>query len=43
MQEYCKPELTVVGDAARVIQGSKIGPGDGNGDQLAVLDCELDD
>jgi hypothetical protein len=41
--EYSRPELTLLGDAARMIQGSKSTPGDGNGDQLPLLDCELDD
>ena len=41
--EYSKPEVTMLGDATRLIQGSKNGPGDGGGDQLPLLDCELED
>ena len=30
MNEYCRPEVTVLGDAANVIQGSKPGLHDGS-------------
>jgi hypothetical protein len=39
---YQKPELTVLGEAARLIQGSKSG-GTDHPDPQTVLDCELDD
>lgn len=39
---YSKPELTLLGDAALVIQGSKLGGSD-NPDPQGALDCELDD
>jgi len=41
--DYNKPEVTDLGDAAVLIQGSKSALGDGGGEQLAILDCELDD
>ena len=39
---YEKPECVVLGDAVRLIQGSKKPPGDG-GPGTAAADCELDD
>lgn len=39
---YSKPELIHLGDAARLIQGSKIVPGEGEQGN-AVPDCEFDD
>jgi hypothetical protein len=38
---YEKPELFVLGEAASLIQGSKIAPGEGLGRQSP--DCEFDD
>lgn len=42
---YSKPEIAVLGDAARIIQGSKSGSGDPGGveAQIGASDCELDD
>lgn len=43
---YVKPEIEVLGDAARVIQGSKQGIAEPSPNQLQpafVLDSELDD
>lgn len=42
---YTKPAVEVLGDAERLIKGSKSSQGD-NGDltqKIGVLDCELDD
>lgn len=39
--KYEKPELVTLGDASVLIQGNKIAPGEGLGQQ--VTDCELDD
>ena len=39
---YSKPELIELGDAASLIQGSKVLPGE-NGIGIAVSDCEFDD
>lgn len=39
---YQKPELTVLGEADRMIQGNKSG-GTDHPDPQNVLDCELDD
>jgi hypothetical protein len=41
--EYSKPEITMLGEATSLIQGSKSNPGDGGGGHLPALDCELDD
>jgi len=42
---YSKPELSVLGDAARLIQGSKQSRGDNGSltEKITVADCELDD
>ena len=42
---YTKPEIEVVGDAARVIQGGKHNSTDGASllDNGPIADCELDD
>jgi len=40
---YETPEITTLGNAAYVIQGTKNGPGDGDGKELPSLDRELDD
>jgi hypothetical protein len=42
---YNKPEVTVLGDAANLIQGSKQQQGDAGSltVQLRIADCELDD
>lgn len=44
MNEYTKPEVAVLGDAAMVIQGSKPGPGDAVNPlaQIAADECTED-
>jgi hypothetical protein len=42
--EYSKPEVSVLGDANRMIQGSKLPPGEsGDPDQHGPNDFELED
>jgi hypothetical protein len=43
MTEYRKPELAELGEATRVIQGSKSSPPESQPTQLAIVDCELQD
>jgi hypothetical protein len=42
--EYMKPELTLLGDASLLIEGSKQGqPDPVAGEEIGLNDCELDD
>jgi hypothetical protein len=41
--EYSKPEIAVLGDATRAIQGVGISPGDAPLDEHSVGDCEFGD
>jgi hypothetical protein len=43
MVEYGKPDLIELGDATRVIQGSKTQPPEIQPTDLAVHDCEIQD
>ena len=43
MTEYRKPELAELGDATRIIQGSKSSPPESQPHELAIVDCELQD
>jgi len=41
---YSKPEITVLGDAAHLVQGSKVPAGDaGSLEAPIAADCELED
>lgn len=41
---YCKPQATVLGDAAHLIQGSKQPAGDSGSMEFPIAeDCELND
>jgi hypothetical protein len=43
MTEYRKPELAELGDATRVIQGSKSQPPESRPTDFAIVDCEIQD
>jgi hypothetical protein len=41
---YSKPEIAVLGDAALLVQGSKVPAGDGGSLEAPIgADCELED